>query len=166
MQRSIVAVSALAGAVLLGAALGATTPTAMLDRNSGDWRLAVPQHSASLAYIPVGSAPESPEFGRRPLDAALLSSAHYSGDTLVLSEAANAEVVGMAGPHRTVPHTDQGFTPMALPEPMPVETVVQMQAEPEAVPADPGPLTVGAEPVDAPVAGDPEPAAQALAAVL
>jgi hypothetical protein len=70
-----------AGAMLLGAAIAGTIPTGMLDRTADDWRARLPQTSSSPRYVAVGSAPESVEFGRRPLDPAL-----FSGEDMILTD--------------------------------------------------------------------------------
>lgn len=73
LSRSTSILIGVSAAMLFGVALAETTPTNMLDRSGEDWRERLPPAAATLSYIGVGSAPESAELGRRPLDPAYLA---------------------------------------------------------------------------------------------
>ena len=100
LSPGMIALFGVAGAMLLGAVIAQATPTGMLDRTADDWRSRLPQTYSSLSYVAVGSTPESVEFGRRPLDPAMLG-----GEEPVLAQ-------------------DHGPLPYSRTEPAPLEPVV------------------------------------------
>jgi hypothetical protein len=150
LSPGMIALFGVAGAMLLGTAIARTTPTGMLERTADDWRSRVPQSSSSLAYVAVGSAPESVEFGRHPLDRALLA-----GEDMVLTDDHGRALLH---PAATFVPVDEPASYAPAPE-LAAETATEVtvhrgaqsakaEAEPTAVAAQPSEIDEPVSPVE------------------